>query len=215
MNAIGSTGLPAIDATLSLIDDQGRIVDETSFRGKYTLIFFGFMHCRVVCPRALGKLSRVLDRLGPGAGNVQPLYITVDPERDTPEVLRAFLREQYPRFMGTLLNGPVPRRVSRSKGSDHIGELRGAPIMKPGCCETKSSPTTGRRLSGMARWIVPGVVLAFLPKCPSCLAAYVAIGTGVGLSVSTAANFRTLLIILCSGSLLYFAGKKLRRFTAL
>jgi protein SCO1/2 len=100
MSAIGSTGVPAIDATLSLIDDAGRIVDETSLRGKYTLIFFGFTHCRVVCPRALGKLTRVLDRLGPLASNVQPLYITVDPERDTPDVLRAFLREQYPRFIG-------------------------------------------------------------------------------------------------------------------
>jgi protein SCO1/2 len=64
------------------------------------MIFFGFTHCRVVCPRALGKLTRVLDRLGPLASNVRPLYITVDPERDTPEVLRAFLRERYPRFIG-------------------------------------------------------------------------------------------------------------------
>jgi protein SCO1 len=100
MSALGSTGVPSIDATLSLIDDEGWIVDETSLRGKYTMIFFGFTHCRVVCPRALGKLTRVLDILGPLASNVRPLYITVDPERDTPEVLRAFLRERYPRFIG-------------------------------------------------------------------------------------------------------------------
>jgi protein SCO1/2 len=100
MSALGSTGVPSIDATLSLIDDEGWIVDETSLRGKYTMIFLGFTHCRVVCPRALGKLTRVLDILGPLASNVRPLYITVDPERDTPEVLRAFLRERYPRFIG-------------------------------------------------------------------------------------------------------------------
>lgn len=100
MSALGSTSVPSIDATFSLIDDEGRMVDEMSVRGKYTLIFFGFTHCRVVCPRALGKLTRVLDRLGPLASNVQPLYITVDPERDTPDVLRAFLKEQYPRFTG-------------------------------------------------------------------------------------------------------------------
>jgi len=100
MSALGSTGVPSIDATFSLIDEAGRMVDEMSVRGKYTLIFFGFTHCRVVCPRALGKLTRVLDRLGPLAGKVQPLYITVDPERDTPDVLRAFLKEHYPRFIG-------------------------------------------------------------------------------------------------------------------
>ena len=93
-------GVPPVDATLSLIDDAGRIVDGMSFRGRYTLIFFGFTHCRVVCPRALGTLTRVLDRLGTLASNARPLYITVDPERDTPEVLRAFLREQYPPFIG-------------------------------------------------------------------------------------------------------------------
>jgi cytochrome oxidase Cu insertion factor (SCO1/SenC/PrrC family) len=100
MSAIGSTGVSPIDAPLSLIEDAGRIVDDTSLRGKYTLIFFGLTHCRVVCPRALGKLTRVLERLGPLGSHVQPLYITVDPERDTPDVLRAFLKEQYPRFSG-------------------------------------------------------------------------------------------------------------------
>ena len=100
MSALGSAEAPTIDASFSLIDHEGRIVDGTSVRGAYTLIFFGFTRCRIVCPRALGKLTRTLDRLGPLASKVQPLYITVDPERDTPGVLRAFLKEQYPRFIG-------------------------------------------------------------------------------------------------------------------
>lgn len=70
------------------------------FEGRYPLVFFGFTHCKVVCPRALHRLSEVIDRLGPRAAWLAPLYISVDPERDTPEVMRTFLRGAYPRFTG-------------------------------------------------------------------------------------------------------------------
>lgn len=64
------------------------------------LLFFGFTHCRLVCPAALARLSRVIDRLGPLASRIQPLYISVDPERDTPTVMKEFLEANYPRFTG-------------------------------------------------------------------------------------------------------------------
>jgi hypothetical protein len=59
----------------------------------------------------------------------------------------------------------------------------------------------------VTKWAVPATVLALLPKCPACVAAYVLLATGVGLSISTAAVFRGAVIVVCSGALLWFAGR--------
>jgi len=90
---------PAIRAAFHLTDHNGRDVDAGSFRGSFMLVFFGFTHCRVVCPRALTKLSATLDALGETAVRVAALYITVDPDRDTPQVMRDYLRA-YPSILG-------------------------------------------------------------------------------------------------------------------
>ena len=91
---------PPIRATYSLVDHHGTPVTERSYRGRWQLVQFGFTSCRVVCPRALAKLDDVLDRLGGAAAAVVPLYVTVDPERDTPERLKAHLGATHPRFTG-------------------------------------------------------------------------------------------------------------------
>jgi protein SCO1/2 len=93
------TGAPAT-ITFSLVDHFGRAVTEGNYRGRYMLLYFGFTHCRAVCPRALSRLSDALAMLGARASRIQPLYVTVDPERDSPAVMRTFLEQRFPRFTG-------------------------------------------------------------------------------------------------------------------
>jgi protein SCO1 len=93
------TGAP-VHASFALTDHHGRDVTDANYCGRFMLIYFGFTHCRVVCPRALARLSEALDALGEFADRIQPLYITVDPVRDTPAVMKAYLQDRYPRFTG-------------------------------------------------------------------------------------------------------------------
>jgi protein SCO1 len=88
-----------IDGRFSLVDHDSRAVGDESFRGRHVLVFFGFTHCKVVCPRALGRISRALELMGDDAERFAPLYISVDPERDTPARMKEFL-SAYPRFKG-------------------------------------------------------------------------------------------------------------------
>ncbi|HTW35184.1 MAG TPA: SCO family protein [Rhizomicrobium sp.] len=86
--------------SVKLVDHDGQSVSLSTYRGELLLVFFGFTHCRVVCPRALGRISTALERLGPVGAAIRPLYITVDPARDTPATMRLFLETNYPRFTG-------------------------------------------------------------------------------------------------------------------
>ena len=84
------------------------------------------------------------------------------------------------------------------------------------CCKSigERAETRPARPSylGFAGWLLPGVVLAILPKCPACLAAYVAVGTGLALSAPAAAYLRTTLLALCVGSLAYLGARRLWSF---
>jgi hypothetical protein len=73
----------------------------------------------------------------------------------------------------------------------------------PACCTT--SPTWHRRAAELTGWIVPGATLALLPKCPACVAAYIALFTGVGISITLATYLRMALIVACAMILLYFS----------
>lgn len=82
----------------SLIDHEGRPVFEDDLLGQYSIVFFGFTNCKVICPRTLERLSRVLSNLGTALNQLHPYYITVDPGRDSPDAMKRFLSERAPTF---------------------------------------------------------------------------------------------------------------------
>jgi hypothetical protein len=85
-------------------------------------------------------------------------------------------------------------------------------VSKPRCCEAETSPPRrGLRIAGT---VIPTAILVLLPKCPACIAAYLAIGTGIGVTISTAAYLRTLLLVLCLGCLAYVAARQVLRRVA-
>ena len=91
---------PQIGGDFALVDHEGRRVTLASYAGRHLLVFFGFTHCPDVCPLALGEVSAALDALGPAAAKVQPIFVSVDPERDTPAVLKDYVAAFDDRIAG-------------------------------------------------------------------------------------------------------------------
>ncbi len=79
------------------------------------------------------------------------------------------------------------------------------------CCENRKARRFFWRSIDVGGWIIPGAIIALLPKCPMCLAAYLTIWTGIGLSLSAATHVRVWLVILCVGSILFMATRNTRR----
>jgi protein SCO1/2 len=82
---------PAFVAEFTLTDHQGMVRTEGDFDGRWMLIFFGFTNCPDVCPTTLSEVAAVMQGLGDDAAKVQPIFITIDPERDTPAALAAYV----------------------------------------------------------------------------------------------------------------------------
>ena len=98
--AVATSGKALIGGPFALTDQNGKTVTDQDFRGRFMLVFFGFTHCPDICPAELQVMSRSLDALGPKAEEVVPIFITLDPERDTPEVMGAYVKNFGARFLG-------------------------------------------------------------------------------------------------------------------
>jgi len=97
---VEATGTALIGGSFTLVDQNGKTVTDRDFRGKYMLIFFGFTHCPDICPAELQVMSAALDALGPKADDVVPIFVTLDPGRDTPEAVGAYVKNFGKTFVG-------------------------------------------------------------------------------------------------------------------
>jgi len=98
---VGVTGQgAAIGGPFTLVDQSGRTVTDADFRGRLKLVYFGYTFCPDVCPTTLTTIGDALDRLGPEGKDIVVLFITVDPERDTPEALKEYIGAFHSRIVG-------------------------------------------------------------------------------------------------------------------
>jgi len=116
-----------------LMDNRGRAVTDQDFPGRFQLIAFGYTYCPDICPTTLAEMSLILDKLGKQSERLQPLFVTVDPERDTPEVLRRYTAFFHPRIIGLSGSPELVRRVA-----DHF-KVRYEKHWEPGAAKDKYS----------------------------------------------------------------------------
>ena len=103
-----------IGGPFALIDHDGRPRTDADFRGKLLLIYFGYTYCSDICPTDLQSISSAIDRLGPAGDAVQPLFITVDPEHDTPETIKLYVALFHPRLIGLTGSASEIKTVARA-----------------------------------------------------------------------------------------------------
>jgi len=85
------TGQPAVGGPFILTNQDGQVVDQSILKDKWSLVFFGFTYCPDYCPTTLGVLNAVQERMGDKAKDLQIVFISIDPERDTPQLLKDYL----------------------------------------------------------------------------------------------------------------------------
>ena len=106
-------------ADFHLTDHNGQPRSLADFRGKVVVLFFGYTHCPDVCPTKLADLAQTLRILGPDAGRVQVLFVTLDPERDTRELLAQFVPAFHPAFLGLFGDMQATAEVAKNFLADY------------------------------------------------------------------------------------------------
>jgi protein SCO1/2 len=98
--ACAADGSLSLGRPLTFADAEGRVVRSTDFAGKWLLVYFGYTHCADLCPTGLSVLVNTLDQIGRASERIQPLFVTVDPERDKGPLLRSFTEAFDKRLIG-------------------------------------------------------------------------------------------------------------------
>src|ERR1700759_2512755 len=92
LGRVVTTGQADVGGPFQLTDQHGKRIGDQDFRGRYMLIYFGYIFCPDVCPTTLAVIAQALDKLGARSHQVAPIFITIDPERDTPKVLADYMK---------------------------------------------------------------------------------------------------------------------------
>lgn len=109
----------------TLVDADGKAVSTSAFQGKWVLVYFGYTHCADWCPTSLSAIAEAMDQIGPAADHMQPLFITVDPERDKGPLLRSFTAEYDKRMIGLGGSPDQIAAVARALGVKYEKVLQG------------------------------------------------------------------------------------------
>lgn len=117
VSANNGANAQGIGGAFSLVDQDGKAVTDEDYAGSYKLIFFGFTYCPSVCPTELQKMTLVMNQLGDKAKKIIPIFITVDPERDTPEQVKSYIAHYHPKMVG--LTG-TPEQIDAVEKSFHV-----------------------------------------------------------------------------------------------
>lgn len=112
-----SSGTALIGGPFTLINQKGETVTEKSLLGHYSLVFFGFTSCPDVCPTELQVMAAALNAMGTTGEKITPVFVSVDPERDTPAVLASYVTNFHPRLQG--LTG-TPGQVAAMAKAYHV-----------------------------------------------------------------------------------------------
>ncbi|MCP5373084.1 MAG: SCO family protein [Hyphomicrobiales bacterium] len=97
---VSEAAKPVIGGPFTLVNQDGKPVTEADFKGKLMLIFFGYTFCPDVCPTNLSTVSDALDILGDDAKQVVPIFVSIDPERDTPKAMKEYIAHFHPSMVG-------------------------------------------------------------------------------------------------------------------
>ncbi|MGH8808400.1 MAG: SCO family protein [Noviherbaspirillum sp.] len=97
----------------ALPDHNGKLRTLADFKGKAVVVFFGYTQCPDVCPTTMSEMANVMQQLGPQADKVQVLFVTVDPERDTPELLAKYVPAFDPRFLGLVGDKAATEKIAK------------------------------------------------------------------------------------------------------
>ena len=127
---VESSGTALVGGPFSLTGTDGKTVTDADFRGRYMLVFFGFTHCPDICPAELQVIAQALDKLGDKGKKVAPLFITLDPERDTPHAMASYVQSFGPNFVG--LTGSPEAGMGRGRVVSSIAVFSRACWGSPG-----------------------------------------------------------------------------------